>query len=476
MSINDQMDQLIRDKMKDWSSPVSDSVWNNIQTENEKRRGFWFWFANPKNRLSMFGTLILVSTGIGIYLAAYTKQTKTDQNLFSNKIASEKLSSFSGNINSKSLSASTTNSHFSNPTTQTNSTNQTSRKKINATSTFVDESNELFLEEIKKSPSPSYASNEKQSEDVFKKNKTKGFTEKKSKTTIKAGEEGQITDDVEDESITLNNEIQKADLISTSNVISLKLIPKTFPVLKIPCPQGEKYPRIQYLESYAGGDLTLRQFTDTANSAYLKLRESSTSTSLAYNLGLRYVRVFRNNWLIRAGLHYGQINEKFSYKQGNVIQTIFIVNNNGDTTGSYQSTYTRFKTTYNRYRTFDLPISVGHQYKLNQWNIQLDAGAVINLTSFNSGEVLNAQQQPVTIHSDGTSNPYQLKRNIGVGFIGSIGAYYPMNDQWSLFAESNVRYNPTSMTQAGLSLKQKFHTGGIRLGFRFNLNPKQQNY
>ncbi len=476
MNINDQMDQLIRDKMKDWSAPVSDKVWNNIQTEHKRRRGFWFWFTDQKNRMSMIGTLILISTGIGIYLAAYTKETKTDQNIFSNNIAQAKFSGGSNKIKTQDLLASTFNSRFTNPTPQNKLAYQTSRKTLSTTSNHEDESNESFQEEIKKSPSPSYTSNEKQTEDAFKKNKIKGITENKSKPTIKAGEEGQISEDVEDENITLKNEIQKEDLISTSKVISLKLIPKTFPVLKIPCPQGEKYPRIQYLETYAGGDLTLRQFTDTANSAYLKLRESTTSTSLAYNLGLRYVRVFRNNWLIRAGLHYGQINEKFSYKQGNVIQTIFIVNNNGDTTGSYQSTYTRYKTTYNRYRTFDLPISVGHQFKLNQWNIQLDAGAVINLTSFNSGEVLNAQQQPVTIHSDGTSNPYQLKRNIGVGFIGSIGAYYPMNHEWSVFAESNIRYNPTSMTQAGLSLKQKFHTGGIRLGFRFNLNPKQQNY
>jgi hypothetical protein len=249
---------------------------------------------------------------------------------------------------------------------------------------------------------------------------------------------------------------------------------QALPKLNIPCPPGERYPRIQYLEMYGGTDLTWREFSDNSNTGYLKLRASSTQTSLAYNLGIRYVRVFKNNWLIRAGLHYGQINERFNFKEGNVIQTTFILNNSGDTTGSYQTSFTRFKTTYNRYRTFDLPLSVGHLFSWEKWKLQLDAGAVVNLRSINTGEVLSLQEKPVSIHADGSENPYQLKRNIGIGLIGSIGSYYQLNDQWALFAETNMRYNPTSMTQNSLSLKQKFHTSGIRLGVRINLTPNQQ--
>jgi hypothetical protein len=44
MSAQDPFDPWIRDKMKDWSAPVPDRIWNKIQEDQEKKRGFWFWF------------------------------------------------------------------------------------------------------------------------------------------------------------------------------------------------------------------------------------------------------------------------------------------------------------------------------------------------------------------------------------------------------------------------------------------------
>jgi hypothetical protein len=70
MSVQDPFDPWIRDKMKDWSAPVPDRIWNKIQEDQEKKRGFWFWFNDQRNRLSIIGTLLLITTGIGIYLAA----------------------------------------------------------------------------------------------------------------------------------------------------------------------------------------------------------------------------------------------------------------------------------------------------------------------------------------------------------------------------------------------------------------------
>ena len=65
-------------------------------------------------------------------------------------------------------------------------------------------------------------------------------------------------------------------------------------------------------------------------------------------------RVFSNAMSFRAGLNYSQVNEKFRYVQDNIVQMVYIINTNGDTTGSYSTSYTRYKVTQNRYRTIDL--------------------------------------------------------------------------------------------------------------------------
>lgn len=472
MSAQDPFDPWIRDKMKDWSAPVADRIWNKIQEDQEKKRGFWFWFNDQRNRLSIIGTLLLITTGIGIYLAAYTKQASTNFSIPANQ--SETTSNTTKQSKQiKSASAQAINltyniSHFG-------VSNSTSKKKKAIAH------NAVVILNKGETKSAAQFENDDLATQTFNKNSTKSnYTSIRSKRKFKQrnAQIGVDSSNAEDMLTEEQDFLSGADVEFTrlpfSKISKPALRVKSLAKVEIPCPPGERHPRIQYLEVYGGTDLTWRQFSDVANSNYQKLRESSTQTSLAYNLGLRYVRVFKNNWLVRAGLHYGQINERFNFKEGNVIQTTFIINNNGDTTGSYQTSYTRFKTTYNRYRTFDLPISIGRQFAWEKWKLQVDAGALINLRSINTGEVLSLQGKPVSIQSDGTDNPYQLKQNIGIGWIASVGSYYQINDQWALFGETNIRYNPSSMTQDGLSLKQKFHTCGIRLGVRLNLTPNQQ--
>ena len=38
---------------------------------------------------------------------------------------------------------------------------------------------------------------------------------------------------------------------------------------------------------------------------------------------------------VRGGVNYSQINEKFTFSQGNLVQVTYIIDANGDTTGSY---------------------------------------------------------------------------------------------------------------------------------------------
>jgi hypothetical protein len=244
----------------------------------------------------------------------------------------------------------------------------------------------------------------------------------------------------------------------------------THPQFDIPCPNPEKDAagNKRYFEIYGGPDYAFSKITDTANSTYLQRRKESTSFASAFSAGLRYTRVFNNGMSFRTGINYSQINEKFKFSQGNIIQTVYIIDNNGDTTGSYTATGTRYKTTYNKFRTIDIPMLIGYELGNGRIHANINAGAVINAYSWQKGDVLDTAYQPVNITTGKTASPYHFKTNVGIGFMGAVSVYYKLNDKWHILLEPYFRYNFSSASKSELTLKQKYNTAGLRLGIRLD--------
>lgn len=251
-----------------------------------------------------------------------------------------------------------------------------------------------------------------------------------------------------------------------------KITEKTKIALQIPCPASPNPAwNRAYFELYAGPDYVARQFSDT-NANYANMRKQSTAFQYAYSAGFRYGRVFNNGLLLKTGLNYSLLTEKFDFIQGNIINIIYVTDASGDTIGSYQSTSARHKITYNKYRTIDVPLLVGYEMAKGRWNFNFSGGLIINLFSWNRGEVLDRSLQPVSINSRENPNPYQLKTNIGMGLQAGAGVYFALNQSLKLFAEPYFRYNLSSMTQSEIVLKQRYHTAGLRWGIRLDFNKK----
>ena len=237
------------------------------------------------------------------------------------------------------------------------------------------------------------------------------------------------------------------------------------------CPSFEKDAsgNKKYFEFYLGADYAIRSLHDTGNSAYLQKRKESTKFQSAFSAGVRYTKVFNNSMSVRGGVNYSQINEKFTFVQGNLIQVTYIINANGDTIGSYTTTGTRYKTTINRYRSIDIPIVVGYEVGNGKWHANINAGAVVNIYSWQKGDVLDTAGRPVSITTGKNSSPYQFKTNAGIGFIGAVSVYYKLTDKLHLMAEPYFRYNFSPMNKETITLKQKYQTAGLRLGIRLDL-------
>ena len=172
---------------------------------------------------------------------------------------------------------------------------------------------------------------------------------------------------------------------------------------------------------------------------------------------------------VRGGVNYSQINEKFTFKQGNIVQVTYIINANGDTIGSYTTTGTRHKTTINRFRSIDVPLVIGYELGNGKLHANVNAGVIVNIYSWQKGDVLDRAGNPVSITTGKSSSPYQFKTNAGVGFIGAVSVYYKLNDKLHIMAEPYFRYNFSQMNKESITLKQKYHTAGLRLGIRLDL-------
>ena len=255
---------------------------------------------------------------------------------------------------------------------------------------------------------------------------------------------------------------------NTTAKINLRKLP---PVRTIPCPPAEKDAagNKSYFEVYAGPDYAFRSFSDTANSAYLKERKATVSAGFSYSAGVRYTKVFKNGLSIRTGLNYSQINERFKYVKGNVTHNIYITNTAGDTTGTYVERGTQYQQSTNVYRSVDIPLVAGYELGNGRVHANVNAGVMINILSRQKGYVLDPSGIPVDISTGKNNSVYSYKTNAGVSFLGSFSVYYKLNDKFHVLAEPYLRYGLSPITKTDISLKQKNHTAGLRLGLRMDL-------
>ena len=246
------------------------------------------------------------------------------------------------------------------------------------------------------------------------------------------------------------------------------LLPKN---LSIPCPKAEKDAagNKKYVEIYGGPDYVFKTISDTSQSSYAQQRKESTKLAFAYSAGLRYTRVFRNGMSFRTGVNYSQVNEAFTYVQGHITRNVYITNNNGDTTGTYSVTGTQYTKSTNKFRSIDVPLVIGYEAGNGRLHTNINAGAMVNVMSRETGYVLDKNGVPVDISPGKQSTIYKYKTNAGVSLTAAVSVYYKLNERVHVLAEPYFKYSLSPVTKSELSLKQKYHTAGLRLGLRLDL-------
>jgi hypothetical protein len=246
------------------------------------------------------------------------------------------------------------------------------------------------------------------------------------------------------------------------------------------CPPDRKNRNTDwFLEAYVSPDVSMKSFTNvSATALYVAKKDSNEHAQIGYTAGLRIVKPITDNILVKAGVQYTQINQQYVYRVENEVKTTTVVTQRtiirapGDTvivndTSTLQTIGFRNNTVKNRYRSFDLPISVGYQFGNDDLKIGINAGVVLNLSSWYQGVLMDSTYAVKTLNSDGNG---VYKTNIGLGLIGGISVVKKLGEDMHLFCEPYFRYNLSDMTSPQAKYRQRFSLGGLSVGLRINLN------
>lgn len=429
---NNLFDAHIKEQLAGSRPDVPAHIWDNIVAKKERKKPVGFWL---NNFTKIAASVLFLLTGAGVFIYMYTNKNEP-----ATKHAVNSITKTTDNISAPTKTDNTTNEDLKE--TDLKNADLSSNLNIGNNLNPINTANKPTI------PVKGYDS------DIFSstENNVLAFENSSTSTYI------------------INKKILDASLLRSSffnpDLRQKKLPLNTF----IPCPEVEKDAAgsKRYIEIYGGPDYVFRTIADTANSLYLQQRKASTKYLFAYSAGIRYTRVFGSGMSFRTGLNYSQINEQFTAEKGRVIQNIYITNSNGDTTGTYVQTGTLYKKNTNKYRSIDIPLSVGYELGNGRIHTNINAGAILNISSSQKGFVLDKRGTAVDISSKSTSSIYQYKAKAGVSFIGAVSVYYKLNDQLHLMAEPYVKVALSPATKAELSLKEKFHTAGLRLGVRMD--------
>ena len=125
--------------------------------------------------------------------------------------------------------------------------------------------------------------------------------------------------------------------------------------------------------------------------------------------------------------------------------------------------------TYNKYRSLDIPLLLSYEFGNEKLKFAINAGAIINLRSWYSGNTLNDSLAVVPIDSKSSG---MYKQNIGVGLYAGVSIIKPVTNRFDVFLEPHFRYNFSNMSKtAGYS--QRFNAAGLSFGIRYRINRQR---
>lgn len=487
-----QFDQFVAGKLKDQEAPVPAGLWEKVRPEedDDDRIGF-LWFRYPAAAILILGILTAGAWGGYLYFTSH-KKTVTETEI------------------SKTIPAGAQPANTTPPNPQPNSAVPVTPTPSTSNNTAATEDNTKEVPPVINSNASDKNITAAQGRDIS----VSGIRRKKGIDLLRpadpSGKDLTLTANTYDpfrnkvnatnkdmvvdygENIeTYQQNLLPAFTVATATGynMSQRLLDKQLSILNhtnqfrniIICPADNRRNTDWYLEAYASPDLPFKSVGNvSATPLYMLKKDSSESMQVSYSAGLRLVKPITDNILVKAGLQYSQVNEKYVYRTENEVKTTTVVTVRtiirapGDTvivqdTSILQTIGFRNNTVRNRYRSIDIPLTVGYQFGNEDLKFGINAGVIVNLTSWYQGVMLDSSLAIVNLNKSGNG---VYKSNIGLGLYGGFSVVKKMSEDMHVFFEPYFRYQLSGMTTPQAGFKQRFSVGGLSVGLRLNLNRK----
>lgn len=497
--MTENFDNRIREQLADYSPEVPSRIWDNIANRKKKRRGaFWFWLSSNGKPMLIAASLILA--GIIIADVAIQKRPGSISKIVVSSGASKENISENGrpSTSDRERKSAETGIAAGAGLSNTAGGESTARNEKSAQTAMGSATARKNREEGgagKSAPAETHSAAKATGIAITAEARTETVSEGAAAEKIRKRNPRNIRSSSIHLAAQENSGTDKTPEIKTEEPVvdfesgrtfsrtteSFSFMMRKTPAAwtpqatgittgTIPCPEDNAAANKKYLEFYIGPDYTLKTYRDTANSQYLQKRKESTSNSFAFSAGARFTKVFNNAMSIRSGVNYSLITEKFETIEGNVIKVIYILDANNDTIGNYSTRVNIYRTTYNKYHSLDIPLAIGYEFGNGNLHGNINAGVIANIYSWQKGSTLDDTYKSVSISTGGPSSPYQFKTNMGISFAAAMSLYYKFENRIQLIAEPYIRYSLSPANKEEITLRQKFHTIGLRLGIRYDLN------
>lgn len=235
------------------------------------------------------------------------------------------------------------------------------------------------------------------------------------------------------------------------------------------CYDFDKHPKAWLLDVYAGPSLTQRSLTSHPdNRPYLNQRLGTESRSVAMNAGIRASLMFKQNLLLRTGLHYDQVTEVFEYIDPTYVKlSINTVVVNGqvvriDTLVEYGENYQK---TYNRYSMLDVPLTFGVELRNGRSGFSINAGASANVLFLNRGSIIDpGTREPARFGQNATLSQDVFQQSVGFSAMASVQWFWHVTPRTRLFVEPAFRQVLRPITLGSHPVEQRYSMLGLQLG------------
>jgi len=235
-----------------------------------------------------------------------------------------------------------------------------------------------------------------------------------------------------------------------------------------------------YADTYISPDYSLQTVNNiSASQQYLNQKDSAERMQIGFTAGVRLVKPLNNHLQLTTGLQYSQINQKYIYRSENeiklttVVTVRTIIRAPGDTvvvrdTSIVQNIGFKNKVEKNRFRSIDIPILLGYQFGRGSVKVGVNAGVILNVSSWYEGVMLDSSLAVVPVQKG--SQVYKSK--LGMGLYAGINVTKELSDDMQLFVEPYYKHSIDNITSGSMPYQQKFGTAGVLMGVRWSLNRK----